>query len=185
MSLKRADSIKKVVSEKPKIVVPKDDNMDPITIAAILVYFGSCIYLISTFGEIDLPFVGLSKMLCLFFGLSLLIPIKWYRKRLTISVYEFIIFNLIAVAPVLCSFVLIINSSITGDSYIETYKIEKYEVTERTVFLVLEDNAYEDKKYLRTVNLGDEISPGKNEFISIRFSDGLFGIRLIKSKRIH
>jgi hypothetical protein len=167
---------------KAKIKEPENDNMDNVTILAVFVLFMSCFYIFQHFMEIDLSVFGLFKTFCFFVAVTFLIPIKFYRKRLTISIYEYIILNIISLTPLFCSSFFIINASFSGATYSETYKIIDVETTHGVSSYLLENDQYIDKAYLRTINSTDEFKVYGTDSLRINFSNGLLGVRLIKAK---
>lgn len=170
---------------KAKIKKDDGDNMSSITLLGIIAYFTSCFYVVYTFESLDIRVLGIFKLFCFFIGISFLIPIKIYRKKLTISIYEYIILNIITVAPVLCSIVLFLNAVFAGDPYTEQYKITSTYIEGTQVYYVLENDTYLDKPYLRTINKNEEADFQGTDYIELTFKDGLFGIRKVVSKKFY
>ena len=170
---------------KASIDEPVVDNMGKFTITAIIVFFISCIYLLLHIHQVELSTLGFFKILDFFLGHSFLILIKWYRKLLTMSMYEYIIFNLISIAPLLFTIFLLINNVFAGKPYIETYKIEHAVLNNENLCYVLEGNPYEDAAYIRTLYREENHEYDGSDSLSITFADGFFGIRQIKKKRLH
>ena len=163
----------------------RNDNMSKIHIAMVGIYFLSNLYIIGEFNHLDLSLVGLFKLVALLLGLGLLFPIKIYRKWLTISIYEYLILNLIAIAPLLCALIIFTNDTFKSDVYYESYKIEKSEWVKGKIIFYLENNQYDEKEYLRSIKDNEEFEKFGTENLAIFFSDGLWGIRIIEKKRVH
>ena len=163
----------------------KKDNMDKVTVIALIAYFASAVYILSSFSSIDLSSMELFKALCLFAGLAFIIPIKFYRKWLTISVYEYLIINILAVSPILCAVVILGNNSVTGDTYVETYEIVGNDNDNHSAIYILANDQYLEKEYLREVGKRDLVEVHGSDSLSIYFAEGLFGIRKIIKRRLH
>lgn len=169
----------------PKIDLPEQDNMDIFQISMVLVFFASSLLTFTYFESLDLSVLGLLKMFCLFVGLSFLIPISFYRRKYTMSIYEYLIFNLITFGPFFLTLILSLNMFFTSPTYKETYRIIDKVPTARNTVYTLEENAYDDKEYLRSIGSKDIAETFGSENLSIYFSDGLFGIRIVEKKRLH
>ena len=131
---------------KAKIKLPEDDdNMEGITVLAVFVLFMSCFYILNHFTILDLSAFGLFKVYCFFIGASFLIPIRLYRKSLTMSMYEYIIFNILSIAPLFCSSFFILNDSFSGQPYTETYNVTSAIREDLHTYYILENNQYEDQ----------------------------------------
>lgn len=165
--------------------VPREDNMDSFQIIMVICFFASALQSLIYFQKMDLSLFGLVKFYCLFLGLSFLIPISLYRSKLTMSFYEYVIFNIISIAPGLLAVLFTINASFSSSPYVESYRIITMDHTEFKSVYTLENDAYKEKEYLRSINDKDEVEISGNEFLSIYFSDGLFGLRLIEKKELH
>ncbi|MEQ8623367.1 MAG: hypothetical protein RJQ00_11690 [Vicingaceae bacterium] len=101
------------------------------------------------------------------------------------SYYEYVFINFLGLAPLLLLFSLGINMAFKGDSYTETYRIVDSISTNGNMTYVLEDNKYESYEHVRSIDLTKEVDIEGNTFLSIQFSDGLLGIRLIEKHRVH
>ncbi len=168
-----------------KIKLPESDNMSRFTLVATGTTLLASIYVLVRFYSIDLPLLGLIKFICFFIGFSFLIPIKWYRKKLTMSYYEYAIFNVISIAPFLTASLLFLNGALAGETYRETHAIESAYNESGQIYFNFEDAAYQDKAYLRTIGKFDEVEVTGSDSLSIYFSDGAFGFRNIKGKSLH
>ena len=168
-----------------EIDLPREDNMERFQIIMVICFFMSALQSLIYFQKMDLSLLGLIKLYSLFLGLSFLLPISLYRIKLTISFYEYIIFNVISIAPGLLAILFTLNASFSSPPYVESYKIVTMEHTEFKSVYTLEKNAYQEKEYLRSINDKDKVEISGNEFFSIHFSDGLFGLRIVEKKELH
>lgn len=162
-----------------------NDNMSFVHAFMVLGYFVSCFLLLNYFPNAEMSIGGLFKLFCLLIGLSFLVPIKLYRKKLTMSMYEYIFLNVLGISTLGCALFFILNDSFSGQSYEETYRITEIERQHKSYVFSLEDNAYEDQEYIRTMKDKDNYEKLGNQFFTLQFADGLFGIRVIENKRLH
>ena len=172
----------------PRIVNPKGskgDNMDDFNIITVCSFFMGCFLIFFQFESLDLSLFGLIKFYALFVGISFLIPIKLYRKKLTMSFYEYLLFNFLSFAVLAIALLFYTNNKFAGPTYVETYEIINFDQNEYETVYILKDNQYENKKYIRSVKQGDEVIIEGNSKLSIYFSDGLFGLRKIEKKLLH
>jgi len=176
---------KQIKKRHPNLIeLPEEDNMDRFQIVLIGIFFLSCFACLTMFYSLDLSLFGLFKLLCLFIGISFLVPISLYRKKFTMSFYEYIIFSAISIAPAMLTLTLFTNIALKSPSYVENYKIEHIEHTSIRSIYTLENNAYHEKVYLRSIGNKDEVVVNGSSKFSIIFSDGLFGIRIIEGKQL-
>jgi hypothetical protein len=159
--------------------------MDNVHLLMVLTYFISLFYIFNMFLQIDLSLFGLTRLAALFLAVSFLIPIKLYRIKFTMSIYEYILLNFLAITPALLALMLSLNYNLRGDMYSETYRIASIERLERKTIYHLKDDQYQQAEYLRTIADNEEIERTNNKYLSIYFSDGLFGIRVIEKKQLH
>ena len=148
-------------------------------------YFIASLIIFNLFTSLDLSLIQLVQLFCLFLGLCFLIPIRLYRKILPISYYEYILFNILSASPFLILLAFSINMMFRGDTYIESYEILDIEVTPSKTIYTLENNAYEDKEYLRSINPNEDLEISGSKNLAIYFSDGLLGIRIIEKKKTY
>lgn len=161
------------------------DNMHSVTVVMVVVYFISCVIILNGFVNADLKAFELIRLLCLLLGISFFVPLRLYRKKLTMSMYEYILINLLGVTPILCALFFSINWFSKGEVYAETYRIEVFERVEKDMLLQLEGDAYQDRAFLRTIHKNEEFVKDGNEFYTIYFSDGVLGLRFVEGKRLH
>lgn len=170
---------------KAKIKPIEKDNMGGFTILVIFLALVSCVYILVKTYLVEISVLGIFKLICLFMALAFLIPIKWYRKKFTMSFYEYSIFNVIAISPMLTASFLLLNTIFSSDPYVETYAINSAYNESAQVYYRLENQAYEDEPFIRTIGKYDDVEVMGSDSLSIYFSDGLFGMRNILGKRLH
>jgi len=168
-----------------RISTKTSDNMDNFNIFMVFAFFMSTFFVFEGFLHLDISLFQLFQLYCLVLGIGFLIPIKLYRKKLTMSYYEYVIFNILTFSTILLVILFKINNSFKGPEYVETYAIESYEQTEYNTMYFLENNEYEDKEYLRSIDQYDEIEVKGNSSLSLYFSDGFLGIRIVEKKVLH
>ncbi|MEQ8909024.1 MAG: hypothetical protein RIC95_07515 [Vicingaceae bacterium] len=171
--------------QDPHFEVPEEDNMENLHILMAIAWFFCNFYVFQLFNNLDISLFQLIQLTVVSIAMGFFVPIKVYRRKYTMSFYEYIFFNLLAVGPILCAAFLFLNVTFNSPAYTETYKIVSSERSNGNTVYNLEDKQYQDKVYLRTVKYNSNYKKGGNDYLKIRFSSGLFGIRIIESKSLH
>lgn len=161
------------------------DNMHLIHVSMVMVYFASCIVVLNAFLIADLKSFELIQLICLMLAITFLIPIKFYRRKLTMSMYEYILLNIIGISPLFMALFLGSNWIFKGQAYEESYQIEEMIRDDKSIILMLENDAYNDRQFLRTLYPNEEFEKEGTDNYSIFFADGPFGIRFIEGKKLH
>lgn len=161
------------------------DNMDSFNSLMVVGFFAASVIIIALFKQLDLSLPGLLKLYCLILGISYLIPVRFYRKKLTMSLYEYILFNILGFTPLIISLIFLLNIGFSGAPYTETHKISSKVKQHSVVTYLLENDVYADKAYLRTIDHMEMVEIRGSEYLTITFSKGLFGIRIIEKKTLH
>jgi hypothetical protein len=151
----------------------------------VVAYFVSCFLILSYFPDAVLDLSDLLKLFCLIIAISFLVPIKLYRKWLTMSMYEYIFLNVLGISTLGCALFFVLNDSFKGEAYEETYKIVAIERVHKAYVFSLEGEAYEDQVYLRTIKDNETYEKLGNEYLSLSFANGLFGVKVVENKRLH
>ncbi len=151
----------------------------------VLVYFASCILVLNAFLIADLNTFEFIQLICLMLAISFFIPVKFYRRKFTMSMYEYIILNIIGISPFFLAMFFGSNWMFKGETYEESYSIEEMVREEKSVILILEDNTYQDRQFLRTLYHNEEFENEGTDNYSIYFADGPFGVRFIEGKKLH
>jgi hypothetical protein len=167
---------------KPKLVPEKEDNMGVVAFFSAFTFIGSILFFVVNIHKIDISNFGLFQLLAITVAIWFFVPIRLYRKKFTMSFYEYIIFNIISFAPTSIVLLFLLNLAFNGSPYIETYPIIKFEPSKEKYIFKLADGQYEEAQHLRTIY--DYNFPnihGTSQY-SIKFSDGYFGLRVIEEK---
>lgn len=159
--------------------------MSNVHVVMVLGYFISCMLIYSLFLDAVMSKMSLLKLFFVLAAISFLIPIKLYRKWLTMSMYEYVFFNILGLTTISCALFFVLNASFKGQPYEESYKIVNIERQGKAFLFDLEHDQYKEEEYLRTIRDKDPYYRNGNEFFSITFSDGLFGVRIVENKRLH
>lgn len=170
--------------KKLKYRTDREDNMSPIHFLMSLLYFVSLFLLFYYFGKTFMNLFSLFGLFILFAAAAFLIPISLYRKKFTMSYYEFALLNIIGIAPTLTTLLLLLNFHITFNEHIEKHKIIKRDISKQEIILYLENNALDEFEFLRTID-DEEMHqhPGMySDTLSITFADGLFGYKVVKNR---
>ena len=168
-----------------KIKVPEKDNMGLFTVFMVVSFILSIMFFVVTVHKIDVSNFGLFQLIFGGMAVGFLIPIKLYRKKFTMSFYEYVIYNIICFAPVSIILLFLLNFSFHGGPYVETYPIESIEKTKEYYIFSLKDNKYEGEEYLRTIYKGNYPNIRGQKEYSIYLTDGYFGLRVIRKKLAH
>lgn len=148
-------------------------------------YFISALIILSNFPYLDMSAIQLLKLFSLFLALSFLIPISLYRRRIALSYYEYLFFNFLCFAPFFIVITFQLNEIFKGNTYIESYQIIERKVGENQTIFTLQDQAYEEKEYMRTIKNDDNLEISGSDYYALYLSDGLLGIRIIEKKKIY
>lgn len=176
---------KKAPPLNKKLVVEKEDNMGFMALFAAASFIASIMFFVVNIHKVNISVFGLFQLIAIAIAIWFLIPIKLYRKKFTMSFYEYIIFNVISFAPTSIVILFILNMTIHASPYIETYAVDHFDPYERKYIFHLADGKYAEEEYLRTIYDHNFPNIKGVESYSIKFSDGYFGLRLIEEKSAH
>lgn len=170
--------------EKLKYKTDTEDNMSPIHFLMVALYFVSIFLLMHYFGKTLMNFFALFSLFMLFAAAAFLVPISIYRKKFTMSYYEFSLMNILGIAPCLTSLMLLLNFHISTNEHIERYKITRREVSNQEMILHLESNALNKQEFLRTIDDEEMLQypDTYSDTLSITFAEGLFGYEVVKNR---
>lgn len=146
------------------------------------------------FGIFTFVFIGmatfvskifLSKILAFFCFTGLLLPMKFFKHWFGMSKVEALLFNIMAVGPIICSVLLWLNFLIRMGVSEETLNITSANITSAQnfdnidVIFTLENSAYEEYQEFRTLPLekGD-LQKAKAKKLKIKTADGLLGYKI-------
>lgn len=184
--LERRAKLHKNPPRKLKVKKEKSEaEMDNFNILMVCIFFLASFYILFTSHSLDLSVFQCFQMYFLFLGIGFIVSINKYRKKLQMSYYEYVLFNIMAFAPGLIALTFFLNGLYFYKTYEETYKIKSFQHTEVETIYVLKDNQYEDKEYLRTISQKDEVVITGHNFYNIKFANGFLGIRVILEKSLN
>lgn len=170
-----------------KIHVPRKDNMNNFyviafltALAGVMAYgIGSKYFIISQSTYL--------KIVLITFLLTLLVPIKYYRKKFTISYYEFIVFNFMISTPVILLLVFSLNLMLPIKYYKESYKYTdtRYLSSCECQVVYLENEQHENDIAFRKLIDREYTTYRGDSIYTIEYSRGIFGIRMYESQYLH
>src|SRR5690606_1003529 len=96
-----------------------EDNMSAIHFLMVLLYFVSLFLMFYYFGKTFMNLFSLFSFFLLFTAAAFLVPISIYRKKFTMSYYEFALMNVLGIAPTLTTLLLLLNFHITFNEHVE------------------------------------------------------------------
>jgi len=168
-----------------KIDFPQKDYMSSIIAWSVFIYFMSAIIILSSYSYYVLKIINIVQLFCFFLAIAFLIPIRYYRKKLNMSYYEYIFVNFLGITPLLFLLTLGVNSAFKSEPYVETYQIVNAISTSGTMIYILENDSYQDYEHVRSIDLSKDVIIEGNTFFSIYFTDGLLGIKMVEQQRVH
>lgn len=117
---------------------------------------------------------------------GLLIPYRFYRKKLKLEYLEMVLGGLLGVGPIIMSFVLALNMLFAGTpqhmrfQIVHIEYIEKAFLSNNDVIIHLEGNAFEDIPELRSFDVYKTPEAVTYQHITYTIADGLFGFKVLK-----
>jgi hypothetical protein len=167
----------------PKKTPVKKDNMGPIHLLMTVTFFIG-LFLITNYATVTVISTwSITKIFAGILAISLLIPIKWYRKKLTINIYEFFLLGLLGYAPFLTGIYFATNYFTRGNEHVETYKIEQVEMHTFFSDLILENDTLNEYALLTCFDSRDSgLYKGRTK-AKYTFEDGGLGLKILVDKR--
>lgn len=164
----------------------KDRSHSTITLSVIAFFVGFGLIL----GFYSITIITLYTLLKLLFTLcaiGLLIPRKWYTKKLQLINYEVYIVNILGVGPFLTGLFLVLNFMLPRNT-----STTKHEITERlleqtkegkvTLYLTLKNNAYNNNPKIIEFDGKSVVDATNHNYLQITTKKGLFGFDVISEK---
>ena len=176
----QAKKTKKIKTKKED----PDKTMDQFNILMVIAFFLSCLYILNTFHFLDLSVFQFFQLYFLFIALGFMVSVKKYRKKLDMSMYEYILFNFMALAPLFICSIFFINGAYDLNQYSERYKIIDSKHSEIESIYYLKNDQYKDKEFIRTISQKDDAIVSGSDYLTIHFTQGLLGIRKINRKLV-
>lgn len=167
-------------STVPKIEVPRRDNMGLIYRLTPFCFLGGVLFFASLNHYFILDLMDYAKLFFCTYLFLLAIPIKFYRKYLTISFYEFFILNLVSVTPLLLMLIFSLNYFIQIDETTETFPVEKVRYNQKYMkrIVTLKNYKHADFEAFRTIYDWNSFSNRSHNEYVIRYTTGVFGIKM-------
>ena len=116
-------------------------------------------------------------------AISLLVPIKWYRKKLTINIYEFFLLGLLGYAPLLTGSYFATNYLTSYNEHSEIYKIESVEMHTFYSDLILENDTLSEYALLTCFDSRDSSLYKGRTKAKYTFEYGGLGLKILIDKR--
>ena len=162
----------------------KSDNMSTVHFLMVLLYFISLFVLIQYYLKTFMNFFELVGFFIFSIALAFLIPISVYRKKYTMSFYEYALINIMGLAPVITALLLLLNFHLASNLSVGTYKIVARKDTGKSVILVLENDAWAEHEFVRTIDdFSNYRKPATSaDTLSIAIAEGLFGYKVLKDQ---
>lgn len=179
---------RKIIQEQYRINPPtkkkeKEDNMDAVHILMSLSLFAGLFLLVNYASITVISIWSITKIFTGILAVSLLIPIKWYRKTLTISIYEFFLIGLLGYAPLFSGLFFGLNYSFRSNEHSEIYKIEKIEMSTFFSDLILESDTLSEYAILTSFDSRDSSYYKGRKTIRYILEDGGLGLKILVDKR--
>jgi hypothetical protein len=159
------------------------DNMGNVHVVMTLALFVGLFLLVNYASETVISVWGITKIVVGIFAVSLLVPIKWYRKKFTMSVYEFFLINLLGYAPLFSGLFFFTNHIGSNNFHIETYKIKSIEMGRYFSSMQLENDTLSEYAILTAFDSRDSTYYKGRSTARYEFMDGLWGLKVILDKR--
>lgn len=167
----------------PKKVAEPEDNMGTIhVIMSVSLFVG--LFLLIKFATVTVITTwSISKIFAGVLAISLLVPIKWYRKKLTMNVYEFFLIGLLGYAPLLTGTYFATNFLTSSNEHSEIYKIEQVEMHTFYSDLKLENDTLSEYALLTCFDSRDSSLYKGRTKAKYTFEDGGLGLKILVDKR--
>lgn len=184
MSLPSSKYRKSTVTKNFEASTPdlETDNMSNMHLVMVLLYFSSMFLIITYFQKTFISLNELFKFLSLVMAGTFIIPIGIYRWKLTMSYYEYIMWNCLSLAPTICALALLINYHITSSIYEEVYHIDRISKQNKNLLLILDSNTYAENEFVREFSESDFNDIYRSDSLVLTFAKGLFGRKVLKEK---
>ncbi len=167
----------------PKPPKETKDNMSSIHVLMTLALFIGLFLLVNFASETVISIWGITKIIAGIFAITLLIPIKWYRKRFTMSIYEFFLISLLGYSPLLAGLFFFTNHIGSDNFHVETYNIESIEMSRYFSTIHLENDTLSEYAILTAFDSRDSAFYKGRSTARYEFKDGLWGLKIMLDKR--
>lgn len=167
----------------PKKVAEPKDNMGPVHILMSLGLFIGLFFIINFATVTVISTWSITKIFAGVLAISLLVPIKWYRKKLTMNIYEFFLLGLLGYAPLITGTFFAANYFTSSNEHSEVYKIEQVEMSTFYSDLILENDTLNEYALLTCFDSRDSSLYKGRTKAKYTFEDGGFGLKILIDKR--
>lgn len=173
--------------ETPIIEVKRKDNTSPIYSFAVIFTLLAVVAIAALNHLFILNLIDFFKIFICTYLLLIAIPIKVYRKKFTISFYEFFIFNFILTTPAILLIIFSLNYFIVIDHSTETYPVERvrYYGKSSMRIVTLKNKQYIDNEAMRTIYNWNEHEFVSNRLYEISYATGIFGIKMYEFQKLY
>jgi hypothetical protein len=170
------------VNPPPQKEVEKD-NMETIHILMALALFIGLGLIITFATSTVITIWGITKIFAFVLAISLLIPIKWYRKKLTMNVYEFFLLSLLGYAPIITGLFFTLNFTTRSNYHVETYTIQSIEKGKYYSDVHLKNDTLSEYSLLTSYDTRESNFYLGRKTMRYEFEDGGFGLKILVDKR--
>ncbi len=122
---------------------------------------------------------------------ALILPYRFYRKKLKLEVWELVLGSLLGVGPLLMGILMSMNFLFAGPDETQTFQVVHIEQTKRSflskfdVKLHLEGSAFEEYPELRSFDVYQTPEASVANSVTYRTANGLFGHKVIKEVKFN
>lgn len=129
-----------------------------------------------------ITFWNITKIFAVFLAIGLLIPLKWYRKKWTMNIYEYFLVNLLGIAPLFTGIIFFFNFLFSHHPHKESYDIES--ISEGTFYaeIHLSDNTFEDYNILVSMDDNEYKMYKGAKQVEYFFLEGGLGMKILVSR---
>ena len=167
----------------PTIAPERKDNMESIHIIMVLAFFIGLGMIVIFASETVISIWGITKIFSFLLAITLLIPIKWYRKKLTMNVYEFFLLSLLGYAPFLTGLFFTVNYLNQSNFHVEKYPIESIERGIYFSDIILKNDTLSEYAILTSFDNRDSTFYKGRKQMRYEFKHGGLGLKILLDKR--
>jgi len=163
--------------------IEKKDNMGIIHTLMVLAFFIGLLMIVIFGSETVISIWGITKIFAFVLAITLLIPIKWYRKKFTMNVYEYFLLSFLGYAPFLTGLFFTLNYVNRANFHVETYPIESIERNEYYSEVHLNNDTLSEYALLTSFDDRDFAFYFNKRKMRYEFEDGGLGLKILLDKR--
>jgi hypothetical protein len=163
--------------------IEKKDNMGGIHVLMVLALFVGLGMMVSIGSITVITVWGITKIFAFVLAISLLIPIKWYRKKLTMNIYEYFLLSLLGYAPFITGLFFGINYYNRANFHVETYSIQSIERGKFYSDIHLNNDTLSEYPLLTSFDDRDSNFYKGRSKMRYEFEEGGLGLKILLDKR--